>query len=286
MVPDTLGDKPPVFGYKWTPEVAKSYRFVRCIHCGHVYASPRLRDMYQHYVDNVDETYIANAHLRTATARRVLKKITELQPGGRLIDIGCATGDFLAVARYHYDVEGLELSSWARAEAERKGLKVRAQLIADMTECEVFDVATLWGVIEHLEYPVDEMKRLNRILKRGGLICFWTGDVDDILAKLLGPKWWYVMGQHTQMFSRSSLKRLMEAAGFELAFRGNYPYVMTLGYLGTRLGRYPFIGPLFDRVLNNSPLSKLTFSLTLSDEIFDIYRKVSDVRSLAPGCHR
>ena len=96
---------------------------VRC----DVYASPRPRDIYKYYVDNVDSAYVANAPLRIATARRVLEKIRELRPGGRLIDIGCATGDFLSVAREYYDVEGLELSSWARAEAERQGLKVRAE---------------------------------------------------------------------------------------------------------------------------------------------------------------
>ncbi len=276
-VPATLGAEPPVFGYKWTPEVAKSYRFVRCRDCGHVYASPRLQDMYKYYVDNVDQTYISNASLRTTTARSVLKKIVELRPSGRLIDIGCATGDFLAVAREYYDVEGLELSSWARAEAERKGLKVRPALIADMTERELFDVVTLWGVVEHLEYPLEEMKRLNRVMKLGGLICFWTGDVDNFLARLLGRKWWYVIGQHTQLFSRSSLKRLMEQAGFELVYRANYPYVITVGYLGTRLGHYPIIGPLLSRLLNLPSVSKLTFTLILPDEILDIYRKVGDV---------
>lgn len=281
-VPDTLGTKPPVFGYKWTPEVGKSYRFVRCCDCGHVYASPRLRDMYKYYVDNVDSAYLANAPLRVATARRVLEKIRQLQPGGRLIDVGCATGDFLAVAREYYDVEGLELSSWARAEAERKGLKVRAELIADMTERDAFDVATLWGVVEHLEYPLDEMQRLNRVLKPGGLICFWTGDVDNFLARWFGRRWWYVMGQHTQMFSRSSLQRLMAAAGFRLVYRGNYPYVATLGYLGSRLDRYPIVGPALKRLFNLPVLSALTFPLILPDEIFDIYRKVESVQSATP----
>lgn len=277
VFPDTLNGKPPVFGYKWTPAVGKSYRFVRCSECGHVYASPRLQDMYKYYVDNVDDSYIATAPLRIATSRRVLEKITELKPGGRLIDIGCATGDFLTVAREYYDTEGLELSSWAGGEAEGKGLKVRSQLIADMPERGVFDVVTLWGVIEHLEYPLDEMKRLNRVVKPGGLICFWTGDVDNFLARLFRAKWWYVMGQHTQMFSRRSLQRLMKEAGFELVYRGNYPYVITLGYLASRLGYYPVFGPVFGRLLNIPLLRDRKFSLVLPSEIFDIYRKTREV---------
>ena len=106
------------------------------------------------------------------------------------------------------------------------------------------------------------------------MIALWTGDVDNSLARLFGAKWWYVMGQHTQMFSRSSLKRLMEEAAFELAHRANYPYVINLGYLGHRLGHYPVIGPMSGPLLNLPFLSKLTFSLVLPTEIFDIYRKI------------
>ncbi len=123
-LPGTLGDDLPVFGYKWTPEVSRSYRMVRCKICSHVYASPRLSNIYKHYVDNVDETYIENEPLRTATARVVIDTIQKFVSSGRLLDIGCATGDFLAVAQKHFDVEGLELSNWARKEVERKGLAV------------------------------------------------------------------------------------------------------------------------------------------------------------------
>jgi SAM-dependent methyltransferase len=271
----TLGAEPPVFGYKWTPEVRRSYRMVRCEACGHVRASPRLAEMYRHYVDNVDPTYLANQPLRLATARKVLRRIRQFVPSGRLLDVGCATGDFVRAAGEWYEAEGLELSAWAREHALAAGLRVRPKLLADIEhERGTYDVVTLWGVIEHLEDPLSEMRRVAAILKPGGVVCLWTGDVDTLLARALGSRWWYVMGQHVQLFSRASLDQLLRRAGFAPAFRGVYPYVIALGYLGESLGRYPAVGPLAKRLFNLPAVRDWTFTLKLPDQIFDIYRKL------------
>ena len=64
LFPDTLGKLPPVFGYKWTPEIRKSYRIVECLECGHGYCSPRLENMGDYYTDNVDLDYLKNDELR------------------------------------------------------------------------------------------------------------------------------------------------------------------------------------------------------------------------------
>jgi hypothetical protein len=59
------------------------------------------------------------------------------------------------------------------------------------------------------------------------------------------------MGQHVQLFSRSSLDKLLRIAGFKPLYRGKYPYVISGAYLGTRLGGYPIIGPIAQMVFAN-----------------------------------
>lgn len=273
VMADTLGARPPVFGYKWTPEVRKSYRMVRCDACGHVYASPRLRDMYRHYVDNTDETYLANSDLRTATARRVMEVLAAHVPSGRLLDVGCATGDFLSVAAERYAVEGLELSQWAAARARERGLRIRAETIEDVAKTgQKYDLVTMWGVIEHLENPLDELRRIRAMLNPGGCVALWTGDVDSWYARLFGARWWYVMGQHIQLFSRASLAQAFATAGFRPVHRGVYPYVIRCGYLAESLGRYPVAGALAGIALRSPWLRDKSFVLRMSDEIFDVFR--------------
>ena len=274
LLPDTLGNRPPVFGYKWTPEIRLCYRVVRCAGCGHAYSSPRLKNMFEHYVDTYDAGYLDNAPLRVATAENVLEKIREFVPSGRLLDVGCASGDFLEVARAFYDVEGLELSTWAVDISREKGLTVDAKLLEEKAqEGEQYDVITMWGVIEHLEHPEVEMKYVNQLLKPGGIACFWTGDSDSLFFKILGARWWYVLGQHIQYFSRKSIQTLLEKAGFEKLHDGIYPYVISYKYLAISLSRYRGVGALFSAVVAVLGLEDKTFVLRKPDEIFAIYQK-------------
>src|SRR5436190_22061951 len=85
IFPDTLGPRPPVFGYKWVPEVRKMYRAVRCRACRHMYSSPRLENMYAYYTDVSDDGYLANSELRRATAENVLWTRRRFVPSGRLL---------------------------------------------------------------------------------------------------------------------------------------------------------------------------------------------------------
>jgi len=278
LYPDTLGKNPPIFGYKWVPEIRKMYRTVRCNSCGHVYCSPRLEDMYKYYQDVIDEDYLKNEALRTQTAKHVLPTIRRFVPSGRLLDVGCSTGDFLSVARDFYDVEGLELSDWALEIAKKRGLTIHKKKLSEMTGtgC-LYDIITMWGVIEHLEYPLIEMQNVNHLLNKGGIACFWTGNIDSIYAKLFGRNWWYILGQHIQLFSKRSLDRLMHDTGFERLSIGIYPYVMSFKYLGISLSRYPFVGTLAKKLFRLMGLEKRTFTLKKSDEMFAIYRKKRNI---------
>ena len=278
LFPDRLGANSPVFGYKWTPEIRKTYRIVRCDACGHVYCSPRLADMYEDYKEVIDEGYLLNEDLRVRTARNVIGTIRKFAPGGLLLDVGCSTGDFLHAARDSHEVEGLELSAWASQFAAKRGLKIHVKKLEEMKGADgAYDVITLWGVIEHLEWPKREMRHVNRLLKKGGIACFWTGDSDSFWARLLGRHWWYLMGQHIHYFNWRSMDRLLADAGFERVHKGVYPYVISFAYLGIGLSRYPGIGSVARFLFRILGLGKKSFVLMKSDEMFGIYRKVRDL---------
>lgn len=272
-LPDTLKGDRPVFGYKWTEEVKRSYRYIRCRTCGHIYASPTHKNIYSFYEDVADEGYKDNSEIRRATSVVVLKHIQKQVPSGSLLDVGCATGDFLSAATKFYAAEGIELSEWALQSSLDKGLTVSNKTIEQLAKTKKkFDVITLWGVIEHLENPNREISLLYSMLNPGGIICIWTGDSNSIFAKVFGKNWWYIMGQHLQLFSRSSLNQLMEANGLELVLEKNYPYVMSAGYLGKRLRVYTLLAP-FSFLLSLPLVRKFKFILAMSDQIFSVYKK-------------
>jgi len=197
------------FNYTFTPESRKTFRVVRCRSCTHAFCSPIPKNIYKNYEDVVDEEYLRHKKTRELTAEAVLKVIKNYMPSGTLLDVGCATGDFLSQAKnVDYSAEGLELSRWSSEIARKRGFKIYRETLQSLSGRypKRYDIVTLWGVIEHFADPGQEMAYINKLLKRGGLVALWTGDVNSIVSRLFGRRWWYWQGQHIQYFARSSLK--------------------------------------------------------------------------------
>ena len=273
LYPDTLGRDLPRLVYDYSPAHMRTYRWVRCQACRHAFCSPRPARLWRLYEDVEDPAYLEFQPNRIATAHKVVQRIRRHCPAGRLLDIGCATGDFLSVARGAFDVEGLELSRWAAGIARGRGLRVHERDLGGFSADRPYDVLTLWGVIEHFEEPAQEARKMFELLRPGGIVCLWTGDAESWLARLLGRRWWYVQGQHLQLFSAHSLRRLFDAAGFTAEWIGRYPYATTIQSLAKGLRRYPAVGPMARRMLTHPLIAPRALTLALPGELFAVFRR-------------
>ncbi len=203
---------------------------VCCAGCGCVYVGgyPAAIDFdalygQQYYTggsDAVFADYVGQQAARRAHARRKLAVLRHLPPRiarqGRLLDVGCAAGFFLAEARTHYEVQGVELSAWSSAYARDRlqipvftGTLQQAALPTDH-----FDVVTLWDVIEHVPDPVPLLAEAARVLKPGGRLVLTTGDWGSSYAQRHGANWHLMTPPwHLTMFSRATLTRAAQRAG-------------------------------------------------------------------------
>src|SRR5439155_1203493 len=85
------------------------------------------------------------------------------------LDIGCGSGEFLALARERgWSVEGVEVSPRGAALARRRGLTVHAEL--DDLKDEAYDVVTLWNVIDFFARPGADMRHIHRGLAPVGAL--------------------------------------------------------------------------------------------------------------------
>jgi SAM-dependent methyltransferase len=158
------------------------------------------------------------------------------KPCGQLLDVGCATGDFLDVMRQYpgWEVCGVELSDYAsRYAREQLGLDVRTGTLesAQFPEA-VFDVVTLWDVIEHLPDPLGTLRQIHRLLRPGGLLVFNTPNLESLDARLFKAYWiGYELPRHLHVFSRRTLLTLIEIACFRLVdmrcFYGSHAAAMS-----------------------------------------------------------
>ena len=208
------------------------YDLVRCAACGCLYVGqdPAGIDFdalygqayYSGGSDAVFADYVGQEAARRAQARRKLAVMRHLPPrvarSGRLLDVGCAAGFFLAEARAHYQVQGVELSAWSSAYArDHLGLPVITGTLAQAAlASDRFDVVTLWDVIEHVGDPVPLLLEAARVLKPGGRLVLTTGDWGSAYAQRRGADWHLMTPPwHLTMFSRATLARAAARAGLK-----------------------------------------------------------------------
>ncbi|HIH04910.1 TPA: class I SAM-dependent methyltransferase [Candidatus Woesearchaeota archaeon] len=214
------------------------FSIVQCGKCGLKYVNPRLKEGVLHRI--YDEEYYRNTAFRgsdavfygygeylkdeqdiKATFRRRMDVIGRLVRKGNLLDVGCATGFFLEVAKERgWKVQGLELSRFAYGYAKRKrNLPVINRTLEQANFREgTFDAVTIFDVIEHLPDPKRTVAEIHRVLRKGGIVAITTPDIGSLVARLLGKKWEEVrrVREHIYFFSEETLRKMLESVGFEV----------------------------------------------------------------------
>jgi len=120
---------------------------------------------------------------------------------GRLLDIGCGTGLFLAVARRRgwepYGVDDCaEAIAYARSEF---GLDVWEGDFRDFDASgKAFDAITMWDIIEHARAPVDLLSAARGVLSPGGVIGISTPNQRSILDLIAGAMYRLSAGRLTR----------------------------------------------------------------------------------------
>lgn len=197
-----------------------------CGRCGLVYLSPRPRDPSPFYgggyVPHRRAVASPFARLRAAVQRRQIVGYVRAHAGAgagrRALDVGCATGTFLAALRSDgWDVWGVEPGA---AAAEKARARLGPQILHGALEsvalpAHSFDMITLWDVIEHLPDPAATLRHIRSLLAPGGAVLIQTPRWGCPESRLFGAAW---IGldppRHTVVFSGRTLRQMLEACGF------------------------------------------------------------------------
>ncbi|MBI4652269.1 class I SAM-dependent methyltransferase [Candidatus Desantisbacteria bacterium] len=214
--------------YNNTPPSA-SPEYIICKNCGLVYSSLRFSD------EKLEEVANSCAQMHHLSKNRLeadfsqfmiqmvyeprLKDISPFRKNNRILDIGCATGGWLSFLKENgWDAHGLELSP----ENAQYGIKVKGLNIfcGNINEAsypdEYFDVVTLWEVIEHVNDPINNLKKAYQILRKGGILALSTPNY-NCLTRLIIQNNWTGMdpNSHYHLFTPSTIKKLLTKTGFK-----------------------------------------------------------------------
>ncbi|WP_435135604.1 class I SAM-dependent methyltransferase [Formosa sp. A9] len=132
-----------------------------------------------------------------------------------VLDVGCGTGDFLALAQKNgWSVRGVEPNDAARKLAQQKLKNNQSVLNANETETlkiSSFDVVTLWHVLEHLPDLEEQITFYTSLLKPNGKLIIAVPNYKSYDANYYKAFWAaYDVPRHLWHFSKKGLSQLLE----------------------------------------------------------------------------
>ena len=206
------------------------FRLVRCQQCGLIRQNPRLAwESLKTYYGEDYNPYQGIIEKEPSRLRRMdrrygmwkrIRAIERHQPSGRLLDVGCGTGIFLAEIQRtgRWDLMAVEPSPDAAAYVQRE-LKIpvvpRRFSEADLPSGG-FDVITLWNVLEHLDHPIQDLRRAASLLRKGGWLVLSLPNVESLEAKVLSKYWiGWDLPRHLYLFPQVQLDTILREIGLE-----------------------------------------------------------------------
>ena len=239
-----------------------STRMVRCRRCGLVYRPP----VPPSGSSSPNAGGPADLEFEERVGERRSRHFRRFLDGaglpGKLLDVGCGYGLFLHLAREAgWESVGVDVDPQAVTYA-RDRLRVNA-LGGDLRDVRFpdgsFDLVTLWNVLDHAPDPLDLLEEVRRVLKAGGRVFIRTPNatwqlLSFKLAGLLKRLGWGAVFDerltfvfHVTSFSRSTLRLLLERAGFVPLSIGNSRPIQGDPYLG--------LGPAGERLISVAKLA-------------------------------
>jgi 2-polyprenyl-3-methyl-5-hydroxy-6-metoxy-1,4-benzoquinol methylase len=150
----------------------------------------------------------------------------ELQPGARVLDVGCGRGILLATLKNRgFSVVGTQLSVPAARHIERQyGIDV---FVGELPEARFepasFDAVVILHVLEHTVNPAAYLEMAGKLLKPGGLLLVEVPNAGSFTARVSGINWLHWdLPRHLHHFAPASLNTLLEESGFAVIRHGSF----------------------------------------------------------------
>lgn len=255
-------------------------RVKKCNSCGLVQVVPRptgkdIEELYHedfdHFAPYIEQIEVHRKYFR----KKLLQVVAEVSASWRiptpnlsLLDIGCALGVLLEEAQKQgIEAYGIDVSADAVVYCKKKGLNVFQGNLATakLPRGKQFDIVTAFEVIEHEQEPLSMIRRVYKLLKKGGIAILTTPNHGSLWRKIMG-KWWvgYRHPEHINFFDKRSLNELFHRAGFSrVTVKKDPPRPFPLSFLFTRAADYfpllklplRFIGGLFSIIPLPNPIN-------------------------------
>ncbi len=209
------------------------YSIVRCAECNLLFLNPRPAetDLGQFYAASGYDPFVSSRKsaslgdlvykfVRRFTVRRKAQRISRgAKAGGRVLDVGCATGEMLVQFRsLGFETCGVEPDlDAARFAREKLGLTVwNGGIEAVPSDTGRFDLIVFWHVLEHVSDLKSTLARVQELLATDGRAVFAVPNPRSYDAGIYGEKWvaWDTP-RHLYHFEPDTMLTVLSSSGLK-----------------------------------------------------------------------
>jgi SAM-dependent methyltransferase len=223
-----------VFSARRLPD-RKHYQWVKCRSCS-LYRSDPVQDidLAKLYRDSTFD-YSREIHGLKNSYRNLVLKACPNPIGKTILEIGGGNGFFLEEALEMGFSNLIEIEpsteSFNLAREELKKYFIVDTLKSGLVPDNSVDCAVSFHVLDHLPDPKSSLVIIHQTLRARGVVCIAVHNVNSISSRLLKDKSPIFDVEHTYLYSKKTIKSLLESAGFGKIKVSHYRNTYSLEYL-------------------------------------------------------
>jgi 2-polyprenyl-3-methyl-5-hydroxy-6-metoxy-1,4-benzoquinol methylase len=180
--------------------------------------------------------------MKRHTFARCLRQTKRYVPGGKILDVGTASGFFLEVAQAGgFEPFGVEVSEYSGNLAAEKFGRERIHigtLESAPFAAGTFNAVAMSDLIEHVSSPVETLTSAARLLRPGGVLLVMTPNRASLTHALMGKNWTHYKLEHLFYFDHRSLSHAARKSGLEIVYFRPAVKTLTLRYVHSQFATY------------------------------------------------
>lgn len=193
----------------------------KCLDCKVIFLGNELDDfsikeLYKYYCSS-QKSYNLSP-ITKLRYEKLLDTFEKYRKNNNIMDVGCGAGHFLlSASNRHWNSEGTEISDEAiKVASEKKQSVFKGDISFLKLKGNNYDVVTLFEVLEHAPDPEGIIRKIEFILRPGGLCYITTPNFNGIARYLLKAKWGMFHREHFFYFKPKDLVRILLKYNFKV----------------------------------------------------------------------